>query len=223
MPVACFALLFPLGASRNYGMLSTFITPLVLILIDFGGGGLRGVAADRLLDTVLGAATVLVVGYLLWPGTWRPKLGRQIADGVDALADYADVAFGGGTTSVIGPVRRRAFGALADVRSDLQSLLAEPTRQARAAANWFPLVAQLEQTAEDLRDAAVLDARVPEASVGSEVQRVAMGLRDLASAVREQRSPADLPLPDTGILLNVAGDLLGARRILTGPPTAARA
>lgn len=219
LPVACFSLLFPLGASRNYGTLSTFITPLVLILIDFAGGGVDGIAADRLLDTVLGAATVLVVGYLLWPGTWRPKLGRQIADSIEAIAEYADVAFSGGTSSVIGPVRRRAFGALSDVRSDLQSLLAEPTRQARAAANWFPLVAQLEQTAEDLRDAAVLDARVPDTSIGPDVQRVSRGLRDLASAVREQRPPVDLPLPDTGILRHVAGDLLGARRILTGPPT----
>jgi uncharacterized membrane protein YccC len=218
VPVAFFSLLFPFGASRNYGMLSTFITPLVLILIDFGGASLSGVAADRLLDTAIGAAIVFVVGYLLWPGTWRPQLGRTIADGIDAIADYADAAFSGGASSIIAPVRRRAFGATSDIRSDLQSLLAEPTKQAREAANWFPLVAQLEQTADDLRDAAVLDIRIPAESVGTDAQRISAGLRDLATAVREQRPPSDSALPDTGILMNVAGDILGARRILTGPP-----
>ena len=36
---------------------------------------------DRLLDTVIGAGVVLVVGYLWWPGTWHPRLGETSPPG----------------------------------------------------------------------------------------------------------------------------------------------
>ncbi len=43
----------------------------------------------RLLDTVLGAAVVLLVGYLPWPETWRLDIEGKAAAALDALADYA--------------------------------------------------------------------------------------------------------------------------------------
>jgi uncharacterized membrane protein YccC len=215
VPVAVFAFLFPFGASRNFGMLSTFLTPLTLILVEFGGAGTAGAALARLVDTVLGAAVVLVVGYLPWPSTWRPRLGHGVADGADALADYALVAIGN-PPRVVAPARRRAFGALSDARSDLQSALAEPTPQARAASAWFPLVSQLEQTADDLRDVSMLEGRVAEHGPEPAVSEVVDGLHDLAEAIRQQRPPRELPLPATGMLQRVGADVEGARRIVTG-------
>ena len=94
LPMAVLAFAFPYGRNLNYGLLSTFITPLVLLLIDFGARVDGRIALDRLLDTAIGAGIVLVVGYLCWPGTWRPRLGEHIAAGVEALAGYARVAFG---------------------------------------------------------------------------------------------------------------------------------
>ena len=63
-------------------------------------------ATAILIAAAIGAGIVLVVGYLCWPGTWRPRLGEHIAAGVEALAGYARVAFGA-DRSLVGPARRR--------------------------------------------------------------------------------------------------------------------
>jgi uncharacterized membrane protein YccC len=218
IPVAVFALLFPFGSSRNFGMLSTFLTPLVLLLVEFAGGTTAGVASDRLLDTAIGAAIVLLVGYLPWPETWRLDIDGAAADTIDALADYAAVALTA-PPAVVAPARRRAYGALADLRSELQSALAEPTPRARAASAWYPLVAQLEQIADDLRDASILDRRVAASPLDAVADPVVAGLRDLAAAVREHRPPADTPLPEEGLLADAASGIRGIRRLLGGLPT----
>lgn len=220
LPLAVFAFLFPLGASRNFGMLSTFLTPLTLLLVEFAGGGGAGLATSRLLDTVLGAAVVLLVGYLPWPSTWRPDLAAQVAGAVDALAAYAE-ALGGPAPEVV-PLRRHMDAALADVRADLQGALAEPTPRAREASAWFPLVAQLDHVAEDLRDASILGSRgvgggPPDARAG-----VAGALRELATAIREHRSPRAVDLPESGMLATVADDLRAAWTLVAGPDRADR-
>jgi uncharacterized membrane protein YccC len=215
IPAAVFAFLFPFGATRNFGMLSTFLTPLVLILVDFGGAGAAGIALSRLLDTAVGAGVVLLVGYLPWPSTWRPDLRSGIADGVDALAAYARVAVTHRPREVT-PARRKSYGTLADIRSDLQGALAEPTPRARAASAWFPLISQLERVADDLRDASILESRLRGAPPAGEVAALADALNELAAAIRDGRSPRDLPLPDSGVLAPAARDLATARRIVTG-------
>jgi uncharacterized membrane protein YccC len=215
IPVALFALLFPFGASRNFGMLSTFLTPLVLLLVEFAGGTTAGVAAGRLLDTAIGAAVVLLIGYLPWPETWRLDIDGAAAGAIDALADYAAVALTA-APAVVAPARRGAYGALANLRSELQSALAEPTPRARAASAWYPLVAQLEQIADDLRDASILDRRVAEVPLDDVADPVVAGLRDLAAAVREHRAPRDTPLPDGGLLVDASAGVRGVRRLLTG-------
>ncbi|MDH2444584.1 FUSC family protein [Amnibacterium sp. CER49] len=215
IPVAVFAFLFPFGASRNFGMLSTFLTPLTLILVDFGGAGTKGLAADRLLDTVLGAAVVLLVGYLPWPSTWRPDLAAQVAKAIDALAHYARVAFARPSAEVV-PARRRAYAALSDVRSNLQGALAEPTPRARQASAWFPLVAQLERTADDLRDASILGKRLAERSPAEDGERIAAALAELAAAIREHRQPKTVSVPEAGLLATVGADVESARRVVAG-------
>jgi uncharacterized membrane protein YccC len=215
LPVAAFALLFPFGSSRNFGMLATFLTPLVLLLVEFGGTGTAGVASGRLLDTVIGAAVVLLVGYLPWPGTWRLDIDGAAAGAIEALAAYTAVALSK-PSSVVGPARRHAYGALADLRSELQSALAEPTPRARAASAWYPLVTQLEQIADDVRDASILDRRVARGPLDGVAAPVAHGLEDLAGAVREHRPPGSFPLPESGMLAAAASGVAGVRRLITG-------
>ncbi len=216
LPLAACAFAFPYGRSRNYGLLSTFVTPLVLLLIDFGTRVDGRVALDRLLDTVIGAGVVLVVGYLCWPATWRPRLGEHVAAGVEALAGYARVAFGA-DRSLVGPARRRAYGAMSDVRAELQSTLAEPPPLSRLAAAWWPMIAQLEKTADDLSEAAAR-ARHPAARPpGDDVAQLVAGFDDLAAALRGHREPRDLPDPASPLLDDLAGDLRGARGIAQGP------
>ncbi|SDU83786.1 Uncharacterized membrane protein YccC [Microlunatus sagamiharensis] len=216
LPIAACAFAFPYGRSLNYGLLSTFVTPLVLLLIDFGTRVDGRVALDRLLDTVIGAGVVLVVGYLCWPGTWRPRLGEHVAAGVEALAGYARVAFGS-DRSLVGPARRRAYAAMSDVRAELQSTLAEPPPLSRQAAAWWPMIAQLEKTTDDLSEAAAR-ARHPAARPpGDDVAQLVAGFDDLAASLRGHRDPRDLPDPASALLDDLAGDLRGARGIARGP------
>ena len=216
LPMAVLAFAFPYGRNLNYGLLSTFITPLVLLLIDFGQRVDGRVALDRLLDTAIGAGVVLVVGYLCWPGTWRPRLGEHIAAGVEALGGYARVAFGSDRT-LVGPARRRAYGAMSDIRSELQSTLAEPPPLSRQAAAWWPMIAQLEKTTDDLSEAAARARHPAERPEQDDVAQLVAGFDDLAAALRGHRAPRDLADPASPLLADLSGDLRGARGIAHGP------
>jgi uncharacterized membrane protein YccC len=216
LPMAVLAFAFPYGRSLNYGLLSTFITPLVLLLIDFGARVDGRIALDRLIDTAIGAGIVLVVGYLCWPGTWRPRLGEHIAAGVEALGGYARVAFGADRTPV-GPARRRTYEAMSDIRSELQSTLAEPPPLSRQAAAWWPLIAQLEKATDDLTEAAAHARHPAERPPAADVAQLVAGFDDLAAALRGHRAPRDLDPPGSPLLADVAGDLHGARGIAKGP------
>ena len=216
LPMAVLAFAFPYGRSLNYGLLSTFITPLVLLLIDFGARVDGRVALDRLLDTAIGAGIVLVVGYLCWPGTWRPRLGDHIAAGVEALGGYARVAFGA-DRSPVGAARRRTYGAMSDIRSELQSTLAEPPPLSRQAAAWWPLIAQLEKAADDLTEAAARARHPAQRPPADDVAQLVAGFDDLAAALRGHRAPRDLAGPESPLLADVSGDLRGARGIARGP------
>ena len=216
LPMAVLAFAFPYGRNLNYGLLSTFITPLVLLLIDFGARVDGRLARDRLIDTAIGAGIVLVVGYLCWPGTWRPRLGEHIAAGVEALGGYARVAFGA-DRSPVGPARRRTYGAMSDIRSELQSTLAEPPPLSRQAAAWWPLIAQLEKTTDDLTEAAARARHPAERPPAADVAQLVAGFDDLAGALRGHRAPREIARPASPLLADVAGDLNGARGIAKGP------
>ena len=77
VPCAVLAGLLPYGQLRNWGLLSTFLTPLVVILIDLLQWACWVLALDRLVDTLLGCAIVLLVGYAPWPSSWHAHLPRS--------------------------------------------------------------------------------------------------------------------------------------------------
>lgn len=216
LPMAVLAFAIPYGKSLNYGLLSTFITPLVLLLIGFGARVTGQEALDRLIDTAIGAAIVIVVGYLCWPGTWRPRLGEHIAAGVEALAGYARVAFGA-DRSQVGRARRQTYGAMSDMRSELQSTLSEPPPLSRQAAAWWPLITELEKATDDLTDAAAHARHPGERPEASDVDQLVAGFDDLAAALRANRVPGDVDGPTSPRLADVAGDLRSARAIARGP------
>ena len=216
VPMTVLAFAFPYGRNLNYGLLSTFITPLVLLLIDFGARVDGRIALDRLLDTAIGAGIVLVVGYLCWPGTWRPRLGEHIAAGVAARGGYTRVALGA-AGSPVGAARRRTYGAMSDIRSELQSTLAEPPPLSRQAAAWWPLIAQLEKAADDLTEAAARARHPAQRPPADDVAQLVAGFDDLAAALRGHRPPKDLAGPRSPLLADVSGDLRGARGIARGP------
>jgi uncharacterized membrane protein YccC len=88
LPFAVLAALLPYGRSRNYGLFAIFLTPLVVLLIDLLAPGGWQLALDRLVDTLLGCAIVLLVGYALWPSSWQAHLPGQFATTIKVICQY---------------------------------------------------------------------------------------------------------------------------------------
>jgi uncharacterized membrane protein YccC len=211
------AALLPIGQTRNFGMMAVFLTPLAVLLIDFGAPtSSPDIVLARLLDTLAGCAVVLVVGYLLWPETWRVHLGPRIADAADDLAGYLRVAFDP-DRGARNHGRRRAYRSLSDVRTLFQQQLAEPPPVSGRAAAWWPVIVQLERAADAITEAAIRVANgAPPPSRDGHNLLVA-DLRELAAALRDGRPPDDLPLPEDPALAGITAEIRAALQLAAGP------
>ena len=113
-------------AGPKWGLFSTFLTPLVVILIDLLHPVGWSLALDRLIDTALGCAVVLLVGYAPWPSSWHAHLPEQLAVALDSVARYTEQALSGQ------PGRRRcaasSYRALSDMRTETQRTMQSPPR-----------------------------------------------------------------------------------------------
>ncbi len=92
LPFGVLAALLPYAKARNFGLVATFLTPLVVLLIDLLDVGGWRLAEVRLVDTVLASAIVLLVGYAPWPSAWQAHLPGQFAETLRAVCAYADEA-----------------------------------------------------------------------------------------------------------------------------------
>jgi uncharacterized membrane protein YccC len=92
IPFGVLAALLPYGRDRNYGLMATFLTPLVVVLVDL----LRPVgwrlAGDRLIDTLVGCAVVLLVGYAPWPMSWYAHLPAKFGQAAVDVCGYMEKA-----------------------------------------------------------------------------------------------------------------------------------
>jgi len=61
----------PLLKVRNYALYAMIMSPLVVLQLDFGQSATLSTMADRLLDTLLGCAIALTLGYLVLPRRHR--------------------------------------------------------------------------------------------------------------------------------------------------------
>src|SRR5207248_6511031 len=121
---------------------------------DLAQAGNWHLVAARLLDTLLGCAVVLVVGYLLWPGSRRPKVGGRFAEVLDLLAEYVRRGLGGDPRGR-STLRRRTYRALSDLRTIFQQVLTEPSPAGRRAAAWWPAIMRLERVTDAVTRVAV--------------------------------------------------------------------
>jgi uncharacterized membrane protein YccC len=78
-PMAVLAAGQPYGRLRNFGLGATFMTPVILLLMDLLAPAGWRLPEERLVDTVLGCAIVLLAGYAPWPSSWHSQLPRQFA------------------------------------------------------------------------------------------------------------------------------------------------
>ncbi len=201
VPAAVLAALLPYGRSRNYGLMSTFLTPLVVLLIDLPSNTGWPLAAARLLDTLLGCGIVLVIGYAPWPMSWYAHLPGQFASTVSVVSEYLEhalVARSPGRSPGRSRLRRRAYRALSDLRAEFQRTLSEPPAAGRRATVWWPAVVGLEQLMDTVTATAVAadhDAPLPPPTCIQELTGI---LRRIAADVRsgtQHPEPAAPPAP----------------------------
>ncbi len=214
--MACVAAGLPLGQVRNYGMFSTFVTPLVLVQLDLAAAGDWTLVTARLLDTALGCAIVLVFGYLLWPGARRPRVGEGLAGALDTVADFLEHTLSG-RTGERSSLRRDTYRALSDVRTAFQQSLVEPFAAGRRAAAWWPVIVGLEGLTDAITGVAVAIDRGAEPVDESEIKPLAAAVREAAKAVRGSRPPKRITLPESERLARVVAELTSVNATLRGP------
>jgi uncharacterized membrane protein YccC len=211
---AVFAGLLPYGRDRNWGLFSTFLTPLVVILIDLLHPVGWSLALDRLIDTALGCAIVLLVGYAPWPSSWHAHLPEQLAVALDSVARYTEQALLGqpGRSAL----RRQSYRALSDLRTEFQRTMAEPPSVSRRAVRLWPALAALEQVTDTVTATAVRADVTGQWPAPRDVGQLATALRELARSVREGRLPAEPPLPGNDGVRLLADRIGDVWRALTG-------
>ena len=168
IPFAVLAALLPFGRSRNYGLLATFLTPLVVVLIDLLSPAGWRLAEDRLIDTLIGCLIVLLIGFAPWPMSWYAYLPRQYAQTALDVRQYLEEALGassggdgsgGDAPPARSRMRRSTYRALADLRTEFQRTMSEPPSISRRATAWWPAVVGLEQVMDAITSDAVAVSR----------------------------------------------------------------
>ena len=92
IPFGVLAALLPYGQARNYGLYATFLTPLVVVLVDLLAPAGWHLALGRLLGTLVGCGVVLLVGYAPWPDSWHAHLRTQFAQAIMDVCRYMNAA-----------------------------------------------------------------------------------------------------------------------------------
>jgi len=229
LPFAILAALLPYGRSRNYGLFAVFLTPLVVLLIDLLTPASWYLALDRLVDTLLGCAIVLLVGYVPWPSSWHAELSGHFAAAVyvvcwyveAALCDPAEVGQRRGRADV-SLARRQAYRQLAAVRTEFDRCMSEPAAASRQAAAWWPALVALEEVIDAVTAVAVaIRHGEPRPDPGA-VHRLTGALDAIADAVKAGRPPEPAELPSDPALKPVTDAVRAALAILARSPAGRR-
>ncbi|WP_417564328.1 FUSC family protein [Microbacterium sp.] len=211
--IAVFSALMPFAQRRNYGMFATFLTPVIVLLLDLGTGGGFALAIGRVTDTAIGCAIVLVVGYLPWPDTWRSRLrfGPRIARAAGALADYIRIGLGAapGTRQA---VRRQAYRQLSDLRTALQQALSEPPPVSTVAAGWWPVIVTLERAVDATTAIVVQGGR--ETADAADIERLARAADAIGDAAEDRGIHPAPPLPSDPVLEPLTAELRSGQAVL---------
>jgi uncharacterized membrane protein YccC len=213
LPLALAAGALPWARKANFGLFSVFQTPLIILLLDLATPSGAGLVGARLVDTLIGCGIVLVVGYLLWPQTWRAPLDDALRDAALALDRFVDAAFTGSPVE-----RRRArranYRALTEVQTQLQRRLAEPPPISTRAAAWWPVIVQLERASDAVTEAVIETRSGAPSPEPAQVAVLRKALRQLEEDLREHRVPDDAEIHADGVLAPVAREVDAARRLV---------
>jgi uncharacterized membrane protein YccC len=234
LPFGVLAALLPYGRSRNFGLMAVFLTPLVVVLIDLLAPAGWHLALDRLLDTLLGCAIALLIGYAPWPTSWHAHLPGQFAETIRDVCRYAQEALvtawqapPGGRTAPEpardmtlpkrSRLRRRAYRALSDLRTEFERTMSEPAAISRRAAGWYPALVGLEDLVDAVTATAVAISHGAPAPPPASVIQVTTALEAVAGAVQRGQAPPPAELPSDEALHPVTDAVRTVLRVIAGP------
>jgi uncharacterized membrane protein YccC len=218
IPFGVLAALLPYGRDRNYGLLATFLTPLVVVLVDLLSPAGWRLAEERLVDTLIGCAIVLVIGFAPWPMSWYAHLPGKFGQAALDVCDYMREALGAPAVSaaqVAARARRlrSTYRGIGELRTEFQRTMSEPPTISRSATAWWPAAVGLESVLDAVTSVSLAVSRGATAPDPAGVRQLCAAL----DAVSEAGSagtplPADLELPDDETL----GPITEAVRALLG-------
>ncbi|AEY85508.1 integral membrane protein [Streptomyces hygroscopicus subsp. jinggangensis 5008] len=209
--------LIPAIARRGYAYQTAAITPVILVISDILSHGGTALLLPRLGDSLLGCGIALVAGYLLWPESWRTRVGDRLADAIVNATGYLEAAFGADTEEAVQAcTRRQLYRDLSGIRTEFQRALSEPLPTGRKAAFWWPLVVAVERIIDAVTAARVHVQNGRARPSPEEVSPIVFQLRELAQGVRTAQP---LPVPHA----DLAGPVGSVLEPLRQEVTAARA
>ncbi|KUN10442.1 hypothetical protein AQI95_01605 [Streptomyces yokosukanensis] len=210
--------LIPALTPRGYGYQTAAITPVILLLSDILNHQGTALLLPRLADSLLGCAIALTAGYLLWPESWRTRVGDRLADAVADTAAYVEAAFGSATEPAArARMRRRLYRDLSVIRTEFQRALTEPPPTGRRAAAWWPLVVAVERIVDATTAARVRVRHGAPPPSTAEITQISLQLRELSQGVRDAKTltpvRTDLAGPAGSVLEPLRQEVAAARSI----------
>jgi uncharacterized membrane protein YccC len=214
LPFGVLAALLPYAKARNFGLAATFLTPLVVLLIDLLDVGGWHLAEARLVDTVLASVIVLLVGYAPWPSAWQAHLPGQFAGTLRAVCAYVDEALvtmpaariastgtarspgraPGEAPGLRSRLRRQAYRSQSNLRAEFQRMMSEPPSVSRRATAWWPAVVALEEVMDAVTSTVVAIGQGAPVPSAASVHALTGTLRAVADAI-ETETPPPVPGP----------------------------
>ncbi|MBV7698225.1 FUSC family protein [Streptomyces sp. TRM70350] len=212
--------LIPALTPRGYGYQTAAITPVILLLSDILNQEGTGLLLPRLVDSLMGCAIALTAGYLLWPESWRTRVGDRLADAVADTARYVETAFAAtADPAARARMRRRLYRDLSGIRTEFQRALTEPPPTGRRAAAWWPLVIAVERIVDATTAARVRIGHGSAPPSKAEIDQVARQLRELSEGLREAETLTPVRTGLTGpagsVLEPLRQEVAAARAIAT--------
>ena len=226
-PMAVLAAGQPYGRLRNFGLGATFMTPLIVLLIDLLAPVGWRLPAERLVDTVLGCAIVLLVGYAPWPSSWHSHLPRQFAATLRDICRFMEAALipdpDPAARSRGWQLRRKAYRALGDLHGEYQRAMSEPAAVSRRASAWWPAIVALDEAADAATATGAAIGRGAPAPSLDAVHQLTAALYTVADAINAGVPPRIGGLPDDEALKPVTDAVRPVLSVLGSGPGPTRA
>ncbi|MFJ5673777.1 FUSC family protein [Streptomyces sp. NPDC093097] len=215
-------------ATRHFALQTGAITLMVLSFVYVGGA--PRAAGERIVDTSIACAIVLVVGHLPHLADPRRRIGQRVTEALRSTERFLRYVLesqpAGDAAEAVGPartgavaarrlaLRRDAYRTLAQARAAAETAAAE-FRAARAAdPDWLTIVTAVERIVDAATACAIRLDRGARRPSPEEAERLCRALAAMTDALEDPRRrptgtppPALRPVPDCATLTDVAAEL----------------